>query len=579
MDSAPHRAPFWLGGWLVEPSLDRITRCSEVEHLRPKLMDLLVFLAESTGKVQSKDEIIEKVWQREFITESVLSRSVSDLRQLLHDDKDNPRFIETVSRRGYRLIAPVRWDREAVSPAPRQPSIAVLPFLDLNREKEAEYFCDGLAEELTNELAHLTGVRVVARTSAFAFKGKAVDIRDIGRQLNVTAVLEGSVQRAHDRIRIVAQLIDTSDGYHLWSGRFDRAAGDIFAIQDEVTRAVVDALRVKLLPNEEATMFRRRTENLEAHDLYLRGCYVAAQRTADAYSKAIRYFERASSQDPLYLFAHAALSACYCGSGFLGYLPPREAFPKAKTAANRALALDPAFAPALAALGWVNWAYEWDWLAAERHLTRAEELSPNDAMARFWHALLLAALGRFDAALIQIDRAWDLDPLSLVIQTNVGLIRSYAGQYDEAVERFRNVLAMDPAFALASFHLGRVYLAMERLEEAISSLEAASAGFPLAMGFLSLARAAMGEHAEARKILGEMERLSQNRYVGPVSFALAHLGLGDIEIALDWLEKAIDEHEGVVPLFSVEPCMKRLRSNPRFAELLTRLKYPLDVSP
>ncbi|RPJ81152.1 MAG: transcriptional regulator, partial [Acidobacteria bacterium] len=236
MDASPAHGAFSLGDWLVEPSLNRLTRADEVRHLRSRLMDLLVYLAQHAGRVVTKDQLLEDVWHQRFVAESVLSRSVAELRQLLGDEARHPRVIETIPKRGYRLVAtvaePARGASAGSAGADARPSIVVLPFLDLAPARDHEYFCDGLAEELTNGLAHLRGLRVVARTSAFAFKGKAADVRDIGRQLNVRAVLEGSVQHSDDNVRVTAQLVDASDGCHVWSGRFDRPARDIFAIED-----------------------------------------------------------------------------------------------------------------------------------------------------------------------------------------------------------------------------------------------------------------------------------------------------------------------------------------------------------
>ncbi|MDD1632596.1 MAG: winged helix-turn-helix domain-containing protein, partial [Methylococcaceae bacterium] len=277
MEPATQQADFRLGEWSVQPRLGRISNSNGTVHLRPLLMDLLLLLARSPGRAVSKEEITRAVWGRRFLADSALTRLVAELRQSLGDDPECPRFIETIPKRGYCLIAAVVGDLRPAAPVDVQPSIAVLPFLDMAREKDQEYFCDGLAEELTNALTRLCGLRVIARTSAFSFKGKAVDVREIGRQLNVGAVVEGGVQRSAGRLRITVQLIETADGGHLWSDRFDLGASDIFAIQDEIARAVVSALRIKLPGLEETRLMRRHTQDLEAHDLYLRGRYMAAR--------------------------------------------------------------------------------------------------------------------------------------------------------------------------------------------------------------------------------------------------------------------------------------------------------------
>jgi len=572
MDAAPPTPAgscpdFRLGEWLVQPSLGRISDARGSIHLRPLLMDFLVLLARTPSRLVTKDEINRTVWGKRFLAESALTRLVAELRQTLGDDVETPRFVETIPKRGYRLIATVSLEGSA---APG-PSIAVLPFTDMTPGKDQEYFCDGLAEELTNALTRLRGLRVVARTSAFAFKGKAVDVREIGRQLNVSVVVEGGVQRSADRLRVTVQLINAADGGHLWSERFDRRAGDIFEIEDEIAQAVVAALNIKLVGDEESGLIPRYTEVLEAHDFYLRGRYIAARRSPDAYAQAIRYFQQALARDPGYSVAYAGLGACYCGSGFVGYLAPEDAFPKAKAAAAKALELDPALAEAHATLGWTGWAYDWDWLAAEDCFHRAKELSPSDGMARFWYAMMLAALGRFEEALVEIQRAWDLDPLSLAIQTNVGFVLYEARRYQEAVDRLLNVLEMDPGFGLANFHLGRIYQAMGKHEQSLAPLEIAAPAFPLALGLLGGSWAVLGRRDKAQEILEQLERLAAKQYVGPLAFSSVYVGLGDDALALGWLEKGVDAHEGACALMGVDPCWDRYRSNPRFTELLLRL--------
>ena len=557
-----------LGEWLVQPTLGRISGAGGPVHLRPLLIELLELLARNPGRLVTKEEINRTVWGKRFLAESALTRLVAELRQILGDDIARPRFIETIPKRGYRLIAPVSLEGGAAM----GPSVAVLPFTDMAQGKDQEYFCDGLAEELTNALTRLRGLRVIARTSAFSFKGKAVDVREIGRQLNVGAIVEGGVQRSADRLRVSVQVINAVDGGHLWSERFDRRADDLFAIEDEIAQAVLAALSIRLLGDEERGLIPRHTDDLEAHDLYLRGRYVAARRTPEAYAQAIRYFRQALTRDPGYSVAYASLGACYCGSGFVSYLAPGDAFPQAKAAAAKALELDPTLAEAHATLGWAGWAYDWDWPTAEARFHRAEELSPSDGMARFWHAMMLAALGRFEEALVEIQRAWDLDPLSLAIQTNVGFVLYEARRYQEAVDRLLNVLEMDPGFGLANFHLGRTYQAMGKYEQSLAPLEIAAPAFPLALGILGGSWAVLGRRDKAHEILEQLERLAAKQYVGPLAFSSVYFGLGDDDLALGWLEKGVDAHEGACALMGVDPCWDRYRSNSRFAELLGRLK-------
>lgn len=537
-------------------------------------MDLLVFLARQAGQVVSKDQILDGVWGQHFIAESVLSRSVANLRELLEDDAGRPRFIETIPKRGYRLVARVSF-RDA--PAARRPSVVVLPFVDMAAGHDQDYFCDGLAEELTNGLAQLPGLRVVARTSAFAFKGRSLDVREIGCALDVGVVLEGGVQRVGDRLRVTVQLIDVADGCHLWSRRFDRPAGDIFAIEDEIVAAVVSALQVRVLDGSDPPSIAGRTVVPAAHDLYLKGRHLSARRSFDALSRAIGYFEEAIAIDPGYAAAFAAIGECRAVGGFVGYARPADAFPAARKAAERALTLDPTLAEGQAVLGHESGMYEWRWTAAEAHFRRALELSPGYALARIWYSHLLTATGRFDEAIAQTERACECDPLSPTVQTTLGLALYYAGEFERAVARYLKVLDIDPAFALARFHLGRLYAAQGRFADAAGQYEQAAPAVPLALGFLAGARRLAGQPAQAAEAVAALERMAKTRYVGPMAWMGAHAG--DPEAQLQWLARAVDEREGALPLLNTDPAMNPLRALPRYQALLDRLGLPRVTLP
>ncbi len=565
------RADFRLGDWLVEPSLDRISDGDRVRHVRPLLMDLLVFLARSGGRVLPKEEILEQVWQRRFVSESVLTRSVADLRVLLGDDTGSPRYIETIPKRGYRLIPSAVPAAPAAGPEPTR-SVVVLPFADLGPANDQEYFCDGLAEELTNALAQLPGLRVVARTSAFAFKGLAVDVREVGRRLGVGAVLEGGVQRAGDRLRVTVQLIDAGDGCHVWSHRFDGTAHDVFAIEDHIVGAVTAALRVRLLGGIAPDLRRGRTADPAAHDRYLQGRYVSARRTGDALVLASRLFEEAIAIDPGYAAAYASLGECHAVRAFLGIAPPQEAFPAARRAAGRAVALAPDLAEGHAVLAHALGMYEWRWAEAEDHFRQALRLGPSLAVARMWYSHLLAAGGRFADAVAETERACECDPLSPIIQTALGVALYYARDHDRAAHRFRAVLDAQPSFALAHFHLGRLLLCRGDIAAAADELEAAAPGFPLALGHLASARRLLGRKRAADAALAELERLAGTVYVGPLARASAYIG--DRAQRLAWLEQAFDAHEGPVPLLNTDPSFDDLRAEPAFRLLLDRLGLP-----
>jgi len=538
-------------------------------------MDLLVYLAEHPNQVVTKDQILEDVWRQRFVAESVLSRSIADLRHLLEDEAQAPRVIETIPKRGYRLVAAVARHGPtltATSPAAaRRPSVVVLPFLDLAPGRDQEYFCDGLSEELTNRLAHLRGLRVVARTSAFAFKGRPTDVREIGRTLGVGAVLEGSVQRAGDRLRVTAQLIDVSDGCHIWSGRFDGAARDVFAIEDEIAQALVSELRVKLLGGPEARVMHRRTSNPAAHDLYLRGRRHATRRSFEGLEQAARCYEQAIALDPEYAAAHAGIAECCCVTAFFGFRPAADTIPRTKESAERALAIDPDLVEAHAILGHVSGMFGWDWGKAEGHFLRALELSPGYSLTRTWYSHLLTASGRFDEAIAQTERACECDPLAPTVQTTLGLALYYARRFDRARECYSKVIAADPSFALARFHLGRLHRTVGDFESAVEQFRLVGMAIPLSLGCLAESLRQLGREEEAGRAVAELERLSRARYVSPLAWGLAS---SDLETRLRWFTRAFEEREGDIPLLNADPVVDYLSANPTFRGLLDRLGLP-----
>ncbi len=540
-------------------------------------MDLLVYMAGHQAEVVTKDQILEDVWPQQFVSESVLSRSIADLRQLLDDDARHPRIIETISKRGYRLVADVAEPRPAAATttpeASEGPSVVVLPFLDLAPTHDHEYFCDGLAEELTNRLARQPGLFVVARTSAFALKGKATDVREIGRQLGVRTVLEGSVQRSGDRVRITVQLVDASNGCHIWSGRFDRASGDIFAIEDDITRAVVSELRVKLLGGAEALVMHRQTTNPAAHDLYLRGRHRASRRSVQDLEAAIHSYEQALELDPVYAAAHAGIADCYCSIGVSGARRPRDVYPRARAEAERALAIDPDLAEAHAILAHVMASYDWRWGDAERHFQQALELSPGFAFARVWYSHLLTACGRFEEAIAQTERACECDPLAPAVLTTLGMVLYYARQFDRARECQLRLLEMYPSFAYARFFLGRLYRAQGDFEAAVEQFRLLGDAFPGAPGYLAGAERAAGREDEARRADEALERMSRERYVSPLAFASA-AHLQDYGTRIGWLSQAFEEREGSVPLLATDPLVDDLRHEPAFQSLIDGLGLP-----
>jgi len=393
--------------------------------------------------------------------------------------------------------------------------------------------------------------------------------------LGVETVLDGSIQRQGDRLRVTVQLISVKDGSQLWGKTFDEKFTDIFAVQDAISEKVTEALALKLSGEEQTGLAKRYTENAEAYQLYLLGRFYWNKRSEEGIKKAIAYFDQAIEKDPNYALAYAGLSQCYIVLDAYYLLPPQEAIPKAKAAATRALEIDDTLAEAYAALA--TYYYDWDWPAAERQFKRAIELNPNYATAHQWYAEFLVNQGRFDEGIAEIKRARELDPLSLIINTVLGRSLYQARQYDQGIEQLRNTIEMDPNFVPAHRHLGQAYEAKGMYSEAVAEMQKAvtlSGSTPEYMAVLGQAYALSGKRAEAMKIVEELKEQSKQRYISACGIALIYAGLGEKDRAFEWLEKAYQEHDYGLIYIRVAPGLESLRSDPRFADLVRRVGLP-----
>jgi TolB-like protein/Tfp pilus assembly protein PilF/class 3 adenylate cyclase len=447
-------------------------------------------------------------------------------------------------------------------------SIAVLPFVDLSQAKDQEYFCDGISEEILDELAKVEGLRVVARTSSFSFKGKNADMAEIAQKLNVQNVLEGSLRREGNRIRISAQLVSAANGSNLWSETYERELQGVFAVQDEITRAIVAALRIKLAVGLPA----RPQPNTESHDLYLKGRFYWNRRTTDAIKKSIDYFNRAIENDPNYALAYTGLADCYSSLGFnfdAGLLPSREAIPKAKAAALKALEIDDGLAEAHTSLAFIKLNYDWDWSGAEKEFKRAIELNPNHDNAHHWYSHYLTAMGRTEESLVESKRALDLDPVGLVNNVHLGWHYIYARQYYQAIEQLQKTVEMDPNRGFTHWYLGMAYEQKGNYLQAIGELQKGKDLLPENVGVeadLAHAYAVSGKREAARMVIDELKELSTRPYVSSYQIALIYTGLGEQDQAFEWLEKAYEERSDLLVYLKVEPRLDSLRSDPRFAD-------------
>jgi serine/threonine-protein kinase len=457
----------------------------------------------------------------------------------------------------------------------REKSIAVLPFADVSVKKELEYLCDGLAEEIINALTKIDGIRVVARTSAFSFKGKSVDVRNIAKELNVDAVLEGSVRKANHRLRITAQLVDAANGYHLWSERYDREMRDVFDIQDEITLGIVDKLKVSLFGGEEALLKKRHTRDIDAFNFYLKGRYYWNKRTEVGYLKSLEYFRQAIEKDPTYALAYAGIADSYDLLGWYGYLAPQEAFPQARAAAVKARELDPTLAEAHASLGWISVNYDRDWDAAEVEYKRALELNPSYATAHQWYSEFLMYMGRHDESIAEARKALELDPLSLIINNDFGQVYYFARRYDEAIAQLRKTLRMDPTFVVGHFFLALALAQKSSFDEATAEARRAMSltgeDDALMLSQMGVIYALSKKDSEAREVLARLDRLSGERYVPPFLVALIHAGLGEIDQAFDWLDRAREHSDHWVETLKVHPVLDALRADERYPQLLDRV--------
>lgn len=456
-------------------------------------------------------------------------------------------------------------------------SVAVLPFTNMSEDAENEYFSDGVTEELINALTKVPGLRVAARTSSFSFKGKNEDVTEIGRSLRVATVLEGSVRRYGQQVRITAQLVKTADGYHIWSEVYERELADIFAVQEEIARKIVDKLKVELMAGSDSRLVQQHTENLEAYNLYLKGRFFWNQREAGLL-KAIEYLEQAVEADPQYALAFSGLADCHILVAFYGFSEPNEAFPIAQQRAATALELDPTLGEAYISSAFARMLFDWDWATAEGEFLRGLELSPGYATGHHWYSELLMAMGRPDEAITEAKRAIELDPIGLIINTLLGMAYYFSRDNDRAVEACLATLELLPDFLPVYLWLGLAYVQQGEHEEAIGLFERARVQAddrPAVTALLAYAYAAAGKSREAEALLKRLEAAAQTQPVSSVDLARIYAGLGDSDASLDKLEVAFEERAIGLVWLSVDPTFDPVRSDPRFQDILLRMDLPV----
>jgi serine/threonine protein kinase/Flp pilus assembly protein TadD len=455
------------------------------------------------------------------------------------------------------------------------PSIAVLPFVNMSADPDNEYFSDGLSESIINVLTQLNNFKVVARTSAFSFKGKEANIREIGKELNVENVLEGSVQKVGNRLRITAQLISVKDGYHLWSEKFDRTLEDVFAIQDEISLQIVDNLKVKLGREEKNTLVKRYTEDIEAYNLYLKGLYHYAKVTKEGCEKGLDYFQQVINRDPMYALAYAGIADCHTRNTWYYYRSAKEELPKALVFAEKAVALDSRLSEAHASLGYTKILYDRDWDGAKRELQWAIELNPGNASAHNYYSVYFSVLGKHDKSIEEAHKALDLDPISLMAIINLGMRYYYDCQFDKSLEYVQKAIDLDPnsfmGYCYNAYPLMLKGMYKEAIGAAHKAAEILGERTPHILSALGLAYSLSGNRGEAEKVLKELLALSDKGTIPLFIIPWIYFALEDRDNAFEWMERAFEEKDPLLMWIKSDPIIKTLEPDPRYQKMLKKL--------
>lgn len=557
-----------FGPFLVDPRDRLLLRNNRLLPLPPKVFDTLAVFVEHSGDLLEKNDLLNRVWPDTIVEEGNLTQAVYTLRKVLGSDPDGRPYIETIPRRGYRFVADVRKVEATEAPSPGR-SLAVLPFRTLGADAD-QYLQIGMANAIITKLSNIPQITVRPTSAVLKYAGHQSDPLRIGRELGVDSVLEGTIERSEDRIRLTVQLLLMRDGAPLWGEVIEEQFTNIFGVEDSISEQVARVLKLKLSGEEKQKLTKRNTENVKAYQLYLRGRYLLDKRVEVEMNKSITYFNQAIELDPEYALAYTGLAHAHFLLGVYRSCPPKDAFPKAQVAAERALAIDGELVEARACLAYVKACYDWDWVEAEKEFRIALELNPNYATGHIWYSDYLSAVGRLDEALAQVDLALELDSLSLINNLNLALHLYFGREYERAIEQLQRTLELDPYYALAHSTLGTAYTQQERYQEAIEEFRRAvhlSGRSPLMLAALGRVYALSGQPDKARKLLEELIHLSAQRYVSPCDIAIIYAGLGEKDLAFEWLDQAYAERSGRLFFLAVDPYWDNLRTDSRFANL------------
>ena len=638
-ENVQHRGRLRFGVFELDPRAGELRKHGVRVRLQEQPFQVLTTLLEHPGEIVTREELQKKLWPADTFVDfdHGLNKVINKIREALSDSAESPRFVETVARRGYRFLAEVRaadvapasspmstqpypamesndrldlagnhptpkhhlpprawkmwavvltllliasvsiWKARSWNRPPDIRSLAVLPLESLSGDASQDYFADGMTDELITDLGQISALRVISRTSVMAYKRARKPLPQIARELSVDAVVEGTVLRSGDQVRITAQLIEASADQQLWSQSYEGELRDTLALQNKVAKAIADQIRINLSPREQAALRTVRVVNPEAYESYLKGRYFWNKRTADSLKAARAYFDQAIEEDPKYAGAYSGLADTYALLGDWQYavMTPKEALPKAKAAAIKALQLDNALGEAHNSLAFCLDGFDWDFDSAGKEFRRAIELNPGYATAHHWYAWHLSLLGRYDDAIVEMRKAKNSDPLSLIISSDLAELLVLAHSYDESIAESQKTIEMDPNFAFAHNQLGQAYLQKQMNVEAIAEIEKAvqlSSGSPTCIANLARAYVASGRKSEAIKLLNDLKQGSNRTDSHASEIAVVYAALGDKDQAMNWLEKGYEERFN--PGVLLRPGFDPLRSDVRFKDLLRRVGFP-----
>jgi TolB-like protein/Tfp pilus assembly protein PilF len=561
----------------LDLSAYELRRSGQPVHLERRPMDLLIMLLQRRNQLVSRDEIARKLWNPGVFVdvEMGVNTAIRKLRQALQDSRDSPAFIETISGKGYRFIAPV--NAVPVNRPEGIESIAVLPFANESSDPDAEYLSDGITESLISNLSQICSLRVIARSTVFRYRGKDTDPQKAGNDLHVRAVVSGRLLQRDRTLIVRAELMDVATGAQLWGAQYNRHAEDVFALQEDLSREIAEKLRLQLTGDDKQRLTKRYTEDAGAYRLYLKGRYHWNKRNPEDFRKAAEYFRQALEKDPGYSLPYVGLADTYAYLSFLNVVAPREAMPKAKTAAEKGLEIDEGLAEAHVSMGYISFTYDGDWPAAGKHFERALALNPIYTRAHTFYPFYLSSLGRSEEALEVAKRALDLDPASPAVSHSLAVQLYLARKFEQAIEQAHDTLEMDANFAISYAVLGEAYLSKEMYGEGLSALEKYSAltqNSSVSLALLGYGNARTGEREKSLKIISELKAASERSFVPALFVALVYTGLENKDQAFTWLEKAYEERFNRLAYLNVDALWDPIRSDPRFADLLRCVGIP-----